>query len=267
MSSWATRKSFPVPGGQARPWASAQARIRTDKVATRAKAVRPTGKPLARMSTPRVPYLASSKGMTNDLVKRLTGISKLFEGRLNRQQKNALQTMHTLLGPEKFGGKDRTLHFGDQQAIVRSLMKDSRGLGKVSAQRLARSGKTTQAKVVEKAFSGQLGFLGKAVRRRVTGSAQQVIETQLRSALKAAKVDTKTSGYYDDVSRKISFRDAAKFQRAFKVFRSMQRGVEKKLGVDLVFVKGISQDCIAHILDGSAGFPPGIALRDRKRVQ
>jgi len=217
------------------------------------------------MPTPRIAYHAKTKGMAESLVKRLTGVSELFGGRLNRQQKNALHTMHGLLGPDKFGGKDRTFHYGDREAIVNSLMKDKPGLSKLTSKRLSRDGKNFRAGLVEKAFSDRLAFIGGAVKNRVNSSAKVAIEKQIGATLKRAKVDSKTSSYYDDAPRKLEFRDAAKFQRALNVFRSMQRDVEKRLGVDLVFSKGISQEFVAHILEGRAGFPPGIALRDRNR--
>ena len=167
MSSWATRGSFQPSGGPNPSWESRQARIQTDKVAVRARAKQPSGKPLARMPTPRIAYHAKTKGMAESLVKRLTGVSELFGGRLNRQQKNALHTMHGLLGPDKFGGKDRTFHYGDREAIVNSLMKDKPGLSKLTSKRLSRDGKNFRAGLVEKAFSDRLAFIGGAVKNRV----------------------------------------------------------------------------------------------------
>ena len=232
------------------------------KNAARPAARKPAGLPSARMITPWVVYAHQGKQETsNDLIRRLSGVSRLF-GNLNPQQKNAVKDMHRLLGPDKFGGRDRTLNYGDTKAIRASLLEDKQGLKKMAVNRLQRHGKNFRAGLVQKAFSDRPALIGGVVKNRVLESAANDIDNRLDRLLKKANVDSKTSSYYDDQPRNVSFKDAARFQKAFNVFRSMQRQTEKNLGVKLVYPKGISQDFMKHLMEERAGFPPGVSFRE-----
>ena len=262
MSHWLANPS--AGQGWSAPVAN-QAQLSTSRVAVRPRAKKPARKPAARMATPSIAFQSPNKGISNSLVRRLGGVSRLF-GTLNTQQNNAIKDMHRLLGENKFGGKDRTLNYGDGRAIVTSLLKDEDGLGKLASKRLRRKGRSIRAGLVDKAFSDEPGLFGGAVKKRVLETASSDIQQRMDGLLKRAKVDSKTSSYFDDHPRQLHFKDAAKFQRAFNVFRSMQRQTEKNLGVKLVFPKGLSQDFMQHLLDGRPGFPPNVSFRDAPRT-
>jgi len=261
MTNWLANPSV----GQ--NWASPiqqQGNISTSKVQARASARKPAGKPTARMPTPAIAYPQKAAGVSSGLIRKLGGVSRLF-GTLNGQQKNAVRELHGLLGEKKFGGRDRTLNYGDRKAIKTSLLTDEAGLGRVATKRLQRHGKNLRASLVEKAFSKQPGLIGGMVKNRVLGSAEGDIENRLNGLLKKGNVDSKTSSYYDDQPRDISFKDAARFQKAFNVFRSMQRQTEKNLGVKMVYPKGISQNFMEHVLSNRPGFPPDVSFRENDK--
>ena len=166
MTNWLANPSM----GQ--NWRSAnvhQGKIDGAKPVARANARGPAGKPSARLPTPATAYPQKSHGVSsvsNDLIRRLGGVSRLF-GTLNGQQKNAVKDLHRLLGEKKFGGKDRTLNYGDRQAIKNSLLQDESGLGKMATKRLRRQGKDFQADLVQKAFSNHSLRIAPSSHRRI----------------------------------------------------------------------------------------------------
>jgi len=44
----------------------------------------------------------------------------------------------------------------------------------------------------------------------------------------------------------------------------MQAETEQRLGIQIDFPQGMSQDAIQHMLDGKLGFPPGAVVKPRK---
>ena len=231
-------------------------------VPSRASASRPSGKPPARLPTPPQSEVATSKGLSAGLIRKIGGLNQLFP-KLNPQQKKAFRDLHQLLAPSKFGGQDRTLNYGDIGAIKKSLLSDEPGLQRLATKRLQSKGKNMQAKLVENAFSDEPGMFSSLVRRRVEQGASSMIESRLGKVLSAENVDANTASYFDDAPRNVTFRDAARFQRAHKVFRQLRRQTEQSLGVRLVFPKGLSQDFMKHIAEGRAGFPPGVSFREQ----
>ena len=228
----------------------------------RARAAKPARKPPARLLTPPQSERIGGKGLSGDLLRKIGGLNKLFP-KLNVQQKKAFRDLHQLLEPSKFGGQDRTLNHGDVAAIKKSLLSDKVGLQRLATKRLQGKGKNIQAKLVEDAFSSQSGIIGSVVRNRVEKRATALIESRLNKVLNDENVDPNTEAYFDDVPRKVSFRDAAKFQRAHKVFRDLRQQTEQSLGVRLVFPKGLSQDFMKHVVEGRPGFPPDVSFRER----
>ncbi|MEE2902147.1 MAG: hypothetical protein VYC39_07435 [Myxococcota bacterium] len=230
-------------------------------LASRASASSPGGKPPARLPTPPQSESATSKGLSTNLIRKIGGLNRLFP-KLNVQQKKAFRELHQLLEPSKFGGRDKTLNYGDVQAVTKSLVSDQAGLQRLAVKRLESKGKNVQSKLVKSAFSDESAMFASAIRGKVTRNASRVIEDRLKKILNAENVDSSTAAYFDDAPRNLTFRDAARFQRAHKIFRDLRRQTEQSLGVRLVFPKGLSQDFMKHIAEGRAGFPPDVSFRE-----
>ena|GEM_PF-4403538 len=234
----------------------------TSGAVARAKASKPAGKPLARLPTAPQFEIATSKGLSTKLIRKIGGLNQLFP-KLNVQQKKAVRELHQLLEPSKFGGRDRTLNYGDVRAVTQSLISDKSGLQRLAVKRLQGKGKNIQSKLVDSAFSNESAMFGSVIRGKVINKASAVIENRLQKILNAENVDSSTAAYFDDAPRNVTFRDAARFQRAHRVFRDLRRQTEQSLGVRLVFPKGLSQDFMKHIAEGRTGFPPGVSFRER----
>lgn len=176
---------------------------------------------------------------------------------LTPERREALQTIHDMLEPDKLGGEDRTFNFGDRDAVVRGLMRDTQGLKEEVTQRLREEGKPFQARIAGAGLDGRRGPLKRLARNKVCQEAPAQIQGQLDQGLRDAHIDPKTGQTPDNRRRNLTFGDLRRFEAATKVLDGMQQEVRQKIGMDVHFPGGISQAAIRHTMDGAIGVPPG----------
>jgi hypothetical protein len=189
---------------------------------------------------------------------RLSGaINSAINIKPNAEQREALQAIHTMLGPDKLGGKDGVFNHKDVDAITKGLLKDRQGLVKEATGQLRKEGKNFQAGLVEKAFSGRTGLIKRKIQQKVLGEVSGQVKGQLKQGLNEAKVDPKNGGPIDGQDRTVNFNELRDFEAATKVMNDFQAQIRERLGFDVIFPNGISQAAIQHTLDGKFGIPPG----------
>lgn len=138
---------------------------------------------------------------------------------LTDEQKKAAQTMHTMLGPTKLGGADRTFNHQDVDAVVKGL--------------------------TDKGLKGMV--------------ARPLVAKQLPQGLDEAGVKRDPNAAPDDAPRKLSSTELQRFQAASDVLKERSAFLDK-LGVQVQFPGGISQDAMSHMLEGKFGLPPGAVI-------
>lgn len=188
-----------------------------------------------------------------------------FAPELTPERKAALKTLDGLLTKDKLGGANEAFDLGDRDAIVKSLMKDTKGLKAEVQEKLRAEGKGFQADLVGKGLDGSWNPLAAMARKQVYAEAPGEIGAELDKGLREAGVDPKTGARQDGTARTVNFEDLRRFESAARTLQSMQKEAEAKLGVRIRFPDGISRAAIQHTLEGRLGFPPGAKLEPLAR--
>jgi hypothetical protein len=89
--------------------------------------------------------------------------------------------------------------------------------------------------------------------------ARRVVASQLPKGLDEAGVKKDPAAAPDGAPRKLSSDDLRRFEAASDVMKARSAFLDK-LGVQVQFPAGISQDAVSHLLEGKFGLPPGAQL-------
>lgn len=180
------------------------------------------------------------------------------------QERKAMEHIRSMLEPHKMGGADRTFNFGDQDAIVQSLMRDKNGLKNEVARQLRAEGKGWQVNAAMKGIDGGRGPFAQLARNKINKEAPGQIKQQLSQGLKEANINPATAGNVDNQARNLTFNEVNEFQRQAEILEGLQRRIAEKLGMEVTFPNGISQEAIDFTLQGKFGIPPGAKLTPLK---
>jgi hypothetical protein len=148
-------------------------------------------------------------------------------------------------------------------------MRDLAGLSAKAQDRYLAEGRPG-ARLVHRGHDDAVPFRGplaRAAADRVYQEAPGRIAGQIADGLDRAGVDRATGRQQDPTPRNLTFNELQRFQAQLPVLEEMRRQTRERLGLEVQFPNGISQDAIRHILDGRIGVPPGGVLRRVERQQ
>lgn len=225
------------------------------------KAGKPQDKaPAAKPSTGFGGLFGGLKSMTD----KIGGIADSVAPKLSPEERTALEQVRSMLEPNKLGGADRTFNFGDRNAIIQSLMCDRAGLKREVSQQLRQEGKARQIPIAMRAIDGKRGILPRIARNKIQQEVPQRLRQQLGQGLRDAKIDPNTARQVDRQSRNLSFGEIRAFERNAAMLQDMQKRISERLGMDISFPNGISQEAIDFTLSGKLGIPPGAKIQPRQ---
>lgn len=192
------------------------------------------------------------------------GLQNQFGANPTAEERAAMQFVRSMLEPTKLGGGDHTFNYGDRQAIVNALMRDRSGLKQEVAKQLRAEGKNLQVGPAMRAIDGKRGPLANIARNKINEEVPGRITQQLNQGLREAHIDPNTARSVDNQPRNLTFQEMRDFERNAQMLQAMQQRVAEKLGMDISFPNGISQEAIDFTLQGKFGIPPGAVLTPRK---
>lgn len=207
--------------------------------------------------------LSQGFGLLKDGLKG--GLQDKFGANPTTEERAAMQFVRDMLEPTKLGGGDRTFNYGDRQAIINGLMRDRAGLKQEVANQLRAEGKDLQIGPAMRAIDGKRGLLANIARKKINEEVPGRINQQLNQGLRDAHIDPNTARQVDNHPRNLSFQDMRQFEQNAQMLQAMQQRVAEKLGMDITFPNGISQEAIDFTLQGKFGLPPGAVLTPRKK--
>lgn len=193
------------------------------------------------------------------------GLQEKFGTNPTDEERAAMQYVRDMLEPNKLGGQDKVFNYGDRQAIINSLMRDRTGLKQEVAKQLRAEGKGWQVGTAMKAIDGKRGIFPGIARRKINSEVPGRINDQLSQGLRDANIDPNTARKVDNQPRNVSFDEMREFERNADLLQAMQQRVAEKLGMDVTFPNGISQEAIDFTLQGKFGIPPGAVLTPRNK--
>ncbi|TNE44489.1 MAG: hypothetical protein EP343_29870 [Deltaproteobacteria bacterium] len=193
------------------------------------------------------------------------GLQEKFGSNPTPEERVAMEYVRDMLDPNKLGGEDRVFNYGDRQAIINSLMRDRAGLKQEVASQLRAEGKDWQVGTAMKAIDGKRGILPGIARRKINSEAPARMNQQLSQGLRDANIDPNTARQIDQHPRDVTFNEVREFERNAEILQDMQKRVAEKLGMDVTFPNGISQEAIDFTLQGKFGIPPGAVLTPRNK--
>ena len=93
--------------------------------------------------------------------------------------------------------------------------------------------------------------------------ARGVVRNKLPQELDDAGVVKDPDAKPDDAARRVSSKQLQNFQKASAILLKRGENLER-LGIKVVFPKGISQDAVTHLMEGKLGLPPGAKIEPLK---
>ncbi|MCB9650269.1 MAG: hypothetical protein H6730_27325 [Deltaproteobacteria bacterium] len=187
-----------------------------------------------------------------------------MQPKLTPEQRQAAEAVRDMLGPDKLGGADRTFNYGDVSAVTQGLLRDRQGLSQQVRQQLEAEGRPLKARIASNSLTRRQGPIRRRVAQEVYQQAAPQIRGQVNQGLAEARVDPGTAAAPDPTPRNLTFGEVESFERNARVLQRMQAETEQRLGIQIDFPQGMSQDAIQHMLDGKLGFPPGAVVKPRK---